>query len=152
MKKSFKIKLIFVVILQLVLFSGAVSASAQERDPFSPTSGGVMSRVNELVNGPEATAPATTFDAAIDPLTATQLSGYKVSGIIISDTKKLASVKGMNGVSYIVKVGDNIGSEGGKISDITLDSITVQTQSQEVKIPVSNIIEVPVGNAVEKKI
>ena len=148
MKKYFKNSLILVVTIQLVFFASL--AFAQERDPFSPTGGGVMSRVKDLVSGTDQNAPVQNFDTS-DPLSSTQLSGYKVSGVIFSDTEKLASIKAINGVSYIVKVGDSLGSEGGKVSDITLEGITVQTQSQEIKLPVSNIVEVPVGNATDKK-
>ncbi len=143
MKKFYKNSLL----LLLALVICPVTASAQERDPFSPTSGsGVMTKMRELVTGDQNQQAANNFNAA-DPLVSTQLSGYKVIGVIVSDTQKVASIKAMNGVSYLVKVGDSFGSEGGKVSEITINGITVQTESQDIKLPVNNKIEVPVNAA-----
>ena len=144
MKKYLKINLI----LATVIFFTAFNSFAVDRDPFSPTGGSsVVSRVKDMVNNSvNQQQPADNFNSAT-PLTSTQLSGYKVVGVLTSDTQKIASVKAINGVSYIVKVGDSLGSEGGKISDINVDGITIQTESQEIKLPVNNKIEVPVNAA-----
>ncbi len=143
--KNSKNTLCLLALAQIILYAGA--AYAQERDPFSPSGNGVMDRVKDIVTG-DAQAN-NQQNSATTPITSTQLSGYKVVGVMISDSQKIASVKGISGVSYIVKVGDSIGSEGGKVSEITLEGITVQTESQAIKLPVSNIIEVP-GESSEK--
>jgi Tfp pilus assembly protein PilP len=145
MKLYLKIKLLVPVIL-LVISTGAM---AQARDPFSPNGTNVLNKMKDLVGG-AADNQLPKFDNS-NPLTATQLMGYKVTGVIISEKQKVASVKTINGGSFTVKIGDNLGSEGGKISDITLDGISVQTESQEVKLPVNNKVEVPLANAAEKK-
>jgi Tfp pilus assembly protein PilP len=125
------------------IFAIANSAIAQERDPFSPTGNGVINAVKEMVQGSEATAQENPQTAG-DPLTSSQLPAYKVAGVLVSEDKKVAAVKAINGATYIVKIGDSLGSEGGKISDITPKGINIQTATKEVKIPVSNKIEVPV--------
>lgn len=147
MKKSYKNNICLLAIMQIFLFAG--HSLAQERDPFSPT-GSMMNRVKEMVGGNTSEQPTKMFDN-VSPLASTQLSGYKVIGVIIADSDKIASVKAINGVSYIVKIGDSLGSEGGKISDINVEGISVQTESQEIKLPVSNIVEVPLENAEKKK-
>ncbi len=136
MKKHLKNKLILTLLAVLI----ALPVNAQERDPFSPNRGGMMSAVKDLVTG-DSQKPQTIDGSS--PMTSVQLSGYKVVGTMTSDEKKLASVKAINGVSYMVGIGDDIGSEGGKVKDITVDGIVVQTQEREVKLPVSNKIEVP---------
>lgn len=135
-------------LIVVTLMFACVEVSAQERDPFSPTSGsGVVSKMRELVTGDQAQQQNINNFNAADPLSSTQLSGYKVTGIIISDTQKIAAIKAMNGVSYMVKVGDSLGSEGGKVSNIALDHVMIQTESQEIKLPVSNKVEVPANAA-----
>jgi len=125
----------------------AFGASAQERDPFSPTGSntGVISKMRDLVSS-EPTEHINNFNSA-SPLISARLSSYRVAGVILSEEKKIASVKAVNGLSYLVKIGDSLGSEGGKVANITIDGITVQTESQEFKISVDNIIEVPVNAA-----
>ncbi len=130
----------------LVLAFAAGNSWAANRDPFSPSGSGINPPV----------APTETAGSEVDeknnkiydnnPLTAMQLNSYKVVGVMISDNMKIASIKAISGSSYIVKPGDSLGSEGGKISDITIDGISVQTESQEIKIPVSNKVEVPEEN------
>lgn len=144
MKKPYKNSLFIAV--AIALYSNI--AIAQERDPFSPTGGnvGVMGKMRELVTGDQPLPQENNFNSA-DPLTSTQLVSYKVIGVMVSDNQKLASVKAMNGVSYLVKVGDSIGSEGGKITDIATDGIKVQSQDKEIKLPVNNKLEVPLDAA-----
>jgi Tfp pilus assembly protein PilP len=139
MKKFLKITLINA----FAVFAFASTTSAQERDPFSPTGNGVINAVKDIVQGEESGAQQDQQISG-DPLTSSQLAAYKVAGILVSDDKKVAAIKAINGVTYIVKLGDNLGAEGGKISDINPKGITIQTTNKEVKIPVSNKIEVPV--------
>lgn len=139
MKKFLKLSLTSA----FAIFAIANSAVAQERDPFSPTGNGVINAVKDIVQGTDSSAQENSGVVG-DPLTSSQLPAYKVAGVIVSENKKIAAVKAINGVTYIVKIGDNLGSEGGKISDITTKGINIQTATKEVKIPVSNKIEVPV--------
>lgn len=136
------------VLFLAIFFSG--QSFAIDRDPFSPT-GGMVGKVQEMVQQGAAIAGNVADQQAAqtgaNPLTTMQINGYKVIGVMTSDTQKLASVKTVNGVSYIMKVGDSLGSEGGKISDINIDGVVVQTESQEIKLPVSNRVEVQVDNA-----
>jgi Tfp pilus assembly protein PilP len=144
MKKYYRNSLFLPALLVAVASSAAF---AQERDPFSPTGGSMMSKVKDFMVGEEKPAD---FDSS-SPLTSTHLSGYKIVGVIVAEDKKVVSVKALNGISYSLKVGDYLGTEGGKISDITITDITVQTPTQEIKLPVNNKIEVPVANAPEKR-
>ncbi len=136
--------------IALVLAFAATASFAQEtassltpeRDPFSPTSGGVVSKVKELVSDELKKNDSGKIDDA-SPLTSMQINAYKVVGVLVAEKNKVASIKAVNGVSYVVKIGDSIGSEGGKVSEITLDGIKVQTENGEHKLPVSNVVEVP---------
>jgi len=144
MKKSWKNK--FILISALMLFAG--SAMAQSRDPFSPTSSSSMvSKMKDMVSS--ETKAQENFDSA-SPLTSIQLSGYRVTGVLVSEKTKVASIKAMNGVSYLVKIDDRLGSEGGKITNIEFDGVTVQTESQEIKLAVNNKTEASVENSKAK--
>ena len=145
MKKFYKNSFIALALVFAASSSFAqetASSLTPERDPFSPTSGGVVSKVKELVSDEFKKGGDTKIDAS-SPLTSMQINAYKVVGVLVAEKNKVASVKAVNGVSYVVKIGDSLGSEGGKISEITLDGIKVQTENGEHKLPVSNVVEVP---------
>ena len=133
MSKLFKIKYSLFAVAILVTSSVAY---AQERDPFSPA-GGVVKVIKEEVAG-ESLFP----NQALNPKIAYKITSYKVVGTLISKQKQLAAIKALNGMDYIVLVGEKIGSEGGKITKIEQDGIIIKNSEGEIKLPVSNKIEV----------
>ncbi|MDX1949092.1 MAG: pilus assembly protein PilP [Rickettsiales bacterium] len=107
------------------------------RDPFSPTSGNIISSKSL-----EDSSDAESFAKSSNPLTASKLNTFKVVGVIISEKGKVAGVKAVNGLDYVVSAGDYIGSEGGKVSEITFEGVTISSSEGKVFIPVSNKLEV----------
>lgn len=126
--------------LLVALTSIPMSLNAQTRDPFAPA-GGVVKAIKNAV-GAEATPTQ-----ALNPSTAYKLTSYKLVGVIVSEKGKLAVVKAMNGIDYILNQGDMLGSEGGKISQINIDNIKVKNSEDEVTLGVSNKIEVELDKA-----
>ena len=125
-------------LLVLTLFAGVIAlgnsslndVKAQERDPFSPSA---VSKV-------ESKSEKSSKSKIINQLTSSKLSTYKVIGVIVSEDRKIAAIKALNGSDYLVSKGDRLGSEGGIITDIDIEGIAVELKTGEVQIPVSNKI------------
>lgn len=113
-------------------------AIAQDRDPFSPSGSSIKTTSVTVTSDREEESSEG------NPVTSGKLSSYKVVGTIISDKKKLAAVKALSGVNYIITVGDKFGSEGGRIKDITHKGIKVENNGNIMSLQVSNKIEVNV--------
>ncbi len=139
------IKILFIAIILFNGFSALANNSFKLadgkdinniRDPFSPTSGNVIT--SKSANESEA----DSFAKSSNPLTSSKLNTFKVVAVIISEKGKVAGVKAVNGLDYLVSSGDYVGSEGGKVSDITVEGVTITSSEGKVFIPVSNKLEV----------
>jgi Tfp pilus assembly protein PilP len=120
--------------ISLVFSAQAEEKANEERDPFAPSSGKAV-QTNEVST--KSSEDQTSLEN-LSPKTAYKTTSYKVVGVIIANEKKLAAVKALNGADYIVSVGDELGNNHGKVSDIDISSITIKNNEGEVKIPVSN--------------
>jgi Tfp pilus assembly protein PilP len=61
------------------------------------------------------------------------LKDFKLQGVISGPRKIRAMLAGAGGKTYFVKVGDRIGVRGGKITQITSDSVRVTEFYQDEK-------------------
>lgn len=141
-KKTIKIAMIFAVMVT------GLNVNAQERDPFAPTGGTTKTVQKVEESNTENTSSSSVSE--VSPLTSYKLNSYKVVGVMVSENKKVAAVKALNGVDYIVKTGDAVGNSGGKISSIDISGIKVKNADSEIEIPVSNKIEVNVDKGKDK--
>lgn len=148
MKRLHKITLVAVWLFALsILIAPSLSFA---RDPFSPFS---SSGNDKKTKNKASEDSATLSDKPVEegerkptisiknPLTASPLENYKLAAVLITPKQSFAVVKAANGMQYIAQKNDRVGSEGGKISEITIDNIRVKNADDEVKIPVSNFAE-----------
>jgi Tfp pilus assembly protein PilP len=61
------------------------------------------------------------------------LKDFKLQGVISGPRKVRAMLSGAGGKTYFVKVGDRIGVRGGKITQITSDSVRITEFYQDEK-------------------
>ncbi len=107
------------------------------RDPFSPTYNGIIKTFNTANSEP-------AVNNAVNPLTTAKVNTFKVVATIVSEKSSIAALKAINSLDYVVAVGDKVGSEGGEISEISYEGVTISSFDGKVFIPVSNKIEVKV--------
>jgi len=128
---------LFLMLIATFYFSDAY---AQERDPFSP-SGTAVKVIQDAVQTVGQTVSSERSEE-LSPITAYKVNSYKVVGIMLSDTRKIAAIKALNGVDYVVKIGDKVGNDRGEVADIDISGVVIKNSEGEIKIPVSNKIEV----------
>lgn len=139
--RNYLIKICSVFCVAFVIGLYSISGLAQsDRDPFSPSGGNVIKTKSVTLDESDNRKAADPSN----PLTASRLSAYKIIGTITSDKVKLAMVKSLSGVDYIVKPGDKMGSEGGEVSDISFKGVKVNINGSSSFLPVSNKIEVKI--------
>jgi Tfp pilus assembly protein PilP len=126
-----------VILLGTLLF--AENSFAQERDPFSPSSGTSL-RVSNDLN--QEVKQVDQGDSMSDPLTSSKLSSFRIVGTLFSDERKFAAVKAIDGNDYVLNLGDKIGSEGGIVTDININGIVVEMNGSKLNLPVNNKIEI----------
>jgi len=117
----------FIVIVIMFI---TLPAFGQERDPFTPYS-------------PETTAVKVKKNKNDQnhPLIDSALDEYRIIGLAIAPNNAVIVIKSPDKHEYFATIGDRLGSEGGVISNLTTDSITVNTGNDVVTIPVSNKFE-----------
>lgn len=135
----------------LFAFSIVVSPlSTEARDPFSPfsSSSDKKNKKSKESDKPSKEAETESSDdsrnpsiSIRNPLTSAPLDNYKLAAVLLTPKDSFAVVKAANGMQYIARKNDRIGSEGGRITEITVDNIKVKHAEDEVKIPVSNFAE-----------
>ncbi len=117
-----------------IAICGIGLAKAEERDPFKPYTWSAPASVSDAktaVNDGEVSTPL------IDkPLTA-----YTVIGVVISPTDALAVLKSRDKHEYFAYIGDQVGSEGGKLETINTDGVTVNISGKIIPLKVSNRFE-----------
>jgi Tfp pilus assembly protein PilP len=120
------------IILIAAMLYGA--AYAENRDPFMPYTSPSAMKVNP------GAATVVAKDAS-NPLTDKPVSSYNVIGVAISPTNALAVIKSRDKQGYFAYVGDDIGSEGGKIEAINSEGVTINIRGKIVNLKVSNRFE-----------
>ena len=108
------------------------NAKTLERDPFSPYAWEKPSNVVEVDPLIGRTTEFTT------PLTENALSTYKVVGTMISPKDALALVRTKDKREFFVSHGDPIGREGGEITVINIDGVTVDISGKIIDLTVNN--------------
>jgi len=123
---------------KLIIFTAfsilSFSAFAEDavRDPFKPFSWEkpkVVTSVEQNEN----------YD--VTPLTEKALSYYRVIGTIVSPSDALTLIRSREKGDFFANVGDSIGNEGGKISLISSDGITVDMNGKIINLTVSSRLD-----------
>ncbi|QWD61788.1 type II secretion system protein M [Polynucleobacter sp. MWH-UH25E] len=92
---------------------------ANERDPFSKASSG-------MIEGGR--------DPRYSPLVMADPQSYIIMGVVVSNSVKAAMIRTDFRESFVVKVGDRLGNQGGIISDIDLDGVILRQPNGKVRL------------------
>lgn len=92
---------------------------ANERDPFSKASSG-------MIEGGR--------DPRYSPLVMADPQSYIIMGVVVSNNVKAAMIRTDFRESFVVKVGDRLGNQGGIISDIDLDGVILRQPNGKVRL------------------
>ena len=95
------------------------SGRANERDPFSKSSSG-------MIEGGR--------DPRYSPLVMADPQSYIIMGVVVSNSVKAAMIRTDFRESFVVKVGDRLGNQGGIISDIDLDGVILRQPNGKVRL------------------
>ena len=90
-----------------------------ERDPFSKSSSG-------MIEGGR--------DPRYSPLIMADPQSYVIMGVVVSNSVKAAMIRTDFRESYVVKVGDRLGNQGGIITDIDMDGIILRQPSGRIRL------------------
>jgi Tfp pilus assembly protein PilO len=118
---------------EIMMGNGADSVQksvSQERDPFARSSSG-------MIEGGR--------DSRVSPLIMANPQAYVITGVIVSNSIKAAMVRTDYRESYVVKVGDRLGNQGGVIVDIDLDGIVIKQPNGKIRIYVQSQNGQPMG-------
>lgn len=131
----------FLVVLSTAL---SFSALAQERDPFDPyVKQGTSSGGSKVVEPVRSTVATSASGVSNHPV-----KSFKVIGVIVGRDKSMAVLRGPDNLDYFVSKGDEVGSERGKIQEVTVEDIKVNIADKElVTLVVGNKMVVPSGGA-----
>lgn len=111
---------------------GVQRSTTQERDPFARSSNG-------MIEGGR--------DPRVSPLVMANPQAYVITGVIVSNSIKAAMVRTDYRESYVVKVGDRLGNQGGVIVDIDLDGIVLKQSNGKIRIYVQSQSGQPLGSS-----
>ena len=95
------------------------SARPNDRDPFSKSSSG-------MIEGGR--------DPRYSPLIMADPQTYIIMGVVVSNSVKAAMIRTDFRESYVVRVGDRLGNQGGIISDIDMDGIILRQPSGRIRL------------------
>ena len=104
------------IIVNNVLVDGA---RPNERDPFSKSSSG-------MIEGGR--------DPRYSPLIMADPQSYVIMGVVVSTSTKAAMIRTDFRESYVVRVGDRLGNQGGVISDIDTDGIILRQPTGKIRL------------------
>jgi Tfp pilus assembly protein PilP len=76
------------------------------------------------------------------PLLRDPIYFYKLAGVIISPTDSIALIRTKSKLDFFVKVGETVGNEGGVISKISTEGITVDVNGKPIDLTVSNRLDI----------
>jgi len=94
-------------------------ARPNERDPFSKSSSG-------MIEGGR--------DPRYSPLVMADPQSYVIMGVVVSSSVKAAMIRTDFRESYVVRVGDRLGNQGGVISDIDMDGIILRQPTGKIRL------------------
>lgn len=97
----------------------ADSSRPNERDPFSKSSSG-------MIEGGR--------DPRYSPLIMADPQSYVIMGVVVSNSVKAAMIRTDFRESYVVRVGDRLGNQGGIISDIDTDGIILRQPTGKIRL------------------
>jgi len=90
-----------------------------DRDPFSKSSSG-------MIEGGR--------DPRYSPLIMADPQSYVIMGVVVSNSVKAAMIRTDFRESYVVRVGDRLGNQGGIITDIDMDGIILRQPTGKVRL------------------
>ena len=98
---------------------GSRSARQNERDPFSRATNG-------MIEGGR--------DPRISPLIMADPQSYVITGVLVSTKEKAAMIRTDFRENFIVKIGDRLGNQGGRISEIDQYGIVIRQNSEQIRL------------------
>ena len=73
-------------------------------------------------------------DPRYSPLIMADPQSYVIMGVVVSNSVKAAMIRTDFRESYVVKVGDRLGNQGGIITDIDMDGIILRQPSGRIRL------------------
>lgn len=110
--------------------SSAGTIRQNERDPFSRASNG-------MIEGGR--------DPRISPLIMADPQSYVITGVIVSAKEKAAMIRTDFRENFIVKIGDRLGNQGGRISEIDQYGIVIRQNSEQIRLYLQTQSSHPAG-------
>jgi Tfp pilus assembly protein PilO len=95
------------------------NARPNDRDPFSKSSSG-------MIEGGR--------DPRYSPLIMADPQSYVIMGVVVSNSVKAAMIRTDFRESYVVRVGDRLGNQGGIITDIDMDGIILRQPGGRIRL------------------
>lgn len=90
-----------------------------DRDPFSKSSSG-------MIEGGR--------DPRYSPLLMADPQSYVIMGVVVSNSTKAAMIRTDFRESFVVRVGDRLGNQGGVIADIDMDGIILRQPNGKIRL------------------
>ena len=101
-----------------------------ERDPFSRSSSG-------MIEGGR--------DPRISPLIMADPQSYVITGVLVSTKEKAAMIRTDFRENFIVRIGDRLGNQGGRISEIDQYGIVIRQNSEQIRLYLQTQSSHPAG-------
>ncbi len=119
-----------------------IAIAAEERDPFKPYTWSAPS-------GGEPVVSSNKGGEINNPLTDKPISAYTVVGVVVSPSEAIAVLKSRDKREYFAYIGDKIGIEGGIVSTIDTEGVTIDLGGKIIPMKISNRFEVQNDNTIE---
>ena len=97
----------------------AEGGRVNDRDPFSKSSSG-------MIEGGR--------DPRYSPLLMADPQSYVIMGVVVSNASKAAMIRTDFRESFVVRVGDRLGNQGGVIADIDMDGIILRQPNGKIRL------------------
>ncbi len=110
--------------------SGPGLSRQNERDPFSRSSNG-------MIEGGR--------DPRISPLIMADPQSYVITGVLVSTKEKAAMIRTDFRENFIVRIGDRLGNQGGRISEIDQYGIVIRQNSEQIRLYMQTQSSHPAG-------
>ena len=109
---------------------GPRTSRQNERDPFSRATNG-------MIEGGR--------DPRISPLIMADPQSYVITGVVVSAKEKAAMIRTDFRENFIVKIGDRLGNQGGRISEIDQYGIVIRQDSEQIRLYLQTQSSQPAG-------
>lgn len=110
--------------------SSSNSPRQNERDPFSRASSG-------MIEGGR--------DPRISPLIMADPQSYVITGVLVSAKEKAAMIRTDFRENFVVRIGDRLGNQGGRISEIDQYGIVIRQNSEQIRLYLQTQTSHPAG-------